>query len=81
MREDRLTSPDQLLEGMTIALFSSIYGHDLYIVHAPPYRRDGNWFVQLNHIYAFRIREYSLDELGITRRSYARWVETAVALK
>ena len=81
MREDRLTSPDQLLEGMTIALHSSIYGHDLYTVHSAPFQRDSKWFVRLNHIHAFRVHEYSLDELGITHRSYARWVETAVTLK
>lgn len=81
MREDRLTSSEQLLKGMLITLHSSIYGQDDYWVDCEPYIRQckpDTLFVKLTHTGSKTSMEYSLNELGITQRSYTRWVETSM---
>ena len=77
MRENRLTNPDQLVKGMVVSLCSEVYGRDRYTVDCNPYQlNSGKWFVMLTHLGSITSMEYSLDELGITMRSYMRWVDT-----
>lgn len=83
--EDRLTSHEQLLEGMLITLCSSVYGREDYRVDRSPYIKliplyaeNANYFVMLTHVGCKTSMEYSLNELGVTQRSFVRWVETAV---
>jgi hypothetical protein len=75
---DCLDSRDQLVPGMTIVLWSSLFGFDRYLVKCTPYKHsvDGEWFVQLVHEFCEAAFEYSLNELGITTEQPTRWVTT-----